>query len=84
MMYAARGTKCVKCGETIHHHIVPTGRRFPAGVEISDGFYYESLKGELCKDCDAKTPLKEKDPIMASAFEHMSKQIEKLTKRGDV
>ena len=74
MSYAAMGTKCVMCGKPIHHRIESTGRTFPAGIEISDGFYYEHLKGEVCKNCDKKIPLEEKNPMLARVVERFKKQ----------
>ena len=74
MTWAARGTTCVKCGKSIHHRIVSTGRKFPAGCEISDGIYYEYLKGEVCSECDKKTPLEEKNPMLVMALESFIKK----------
>lgn len=73
MSYAAPSGKCVNCGKTIYHRIVPTGRTFPAGCEISDGIFYKYLNGELCRECDVKIPIEDKDPAMASVFERFRK-----------
>jgi len=77
MAFAAMGSTCVKCGKHIHHRIEPTGRTFPAGIEISDGVYYEHLKGELCEACDKETPLEEKSPVMAEVFKRLGERLKK-------
>ena len=85
MAFACSGGTCVHCGKTIHHSIEPTGRMTPPyGIEVSDGTYYSYLKGELCKSCDDKLSLDEKDPEMAKTFDHISKQIKKLNRKRQV
>jgi hypothetical protein len=64
---------CVICGLEIPRRIIPAGKTFPDGCEISDGYYYKKFGGELCRKCDKLIPLEEKDPSIAE-----------LSKKGSV
>jgi DNA-directed RNA polymerase subunit RPC12/RpoP len=79
MAFAAALGKCVKCGKPIRHWIEPTGRMSPPfNTEYSDGWFYPHLNGELCPDCDDKTPLKEKDPDLWESFQHIIREVKRI------